>query len=250
MSPDFSQPEEFAVGDTAKVIRNTLTSTGCLLVVAGLLLWFLIAAGLGAAGMEPPLGQILSALITLAVLALLLALRVAQLRRNLSTAKLVVGPTGLEQHDDWGNVRRLAWDAVLEAGTVRPLKKDAKMIAGNSMAKAVGEAGVNALASAAQSLGSAVGLLGYGEVEFRRNDSPAMRKAYADAFGIGPNGRPLVGIQPFVFDENWTSGRIGAWIGRFRPEILEQARAEIARRGGTGTQPGDAGSGGASAPTD
>ncbi|HWU29693.1 MAG TPA: hypothetical protein VN041_11475 [Microbacterium sp.] len=230
MSIDPTRPEEFAVGDAKQVIRNTLMTTGCLLIVAGVLLWFLIGVLLGMAGVGKPFGMILSILITLAIVALLLWLRAAQLRRNLSGAKLVAGPGGLEQHDDWGNVRFVAWNDIVEAGTVRPLKKDAKMVAGNPMAKAVGEAGVNALAAAAQSLGSAVGILGYGTVDFRRNGSPATRKAYADAFGAGPDGRALVGIQPSVFDADWQDGRVGEWIGHFRPDILAQARAEISRR--------------------
>lgn len=230
----FSEPETFTPEDVGHVVRSTLLTTGCLAILAGALAWFLVTSLLSAAGAHLPM--LWGALIALVIVALMMGIKALQVRASLSASKLVASPAGLEQHDGKSAVRRLSWQGMVAADLVAPVGRMGRPAAGTAASQAIGQAAGTAAVDAGKALGRSVGIVGYGEIDVH---NPALRRVYTNQFGVGPDGRELVGLAPAIIAQQWLEGGIGAWVAHYRPDIFAHAQALDAwyRAGAQGPQP-------------
>lgn len=215
-------------------MRSTLLSAGCLAILAGALAWFLATSLLSAAGVA--MSMLWGGLIALVIVALMVGIKALQVRASLSTTKLVASPAGLEQYDGKSAVRRLSWQGMVSADLVAPVGRMDRPVAGTAASQAIGQAAGTAAVDAGKALGRSVGIVGYGDIEVH---NAALRRVYQNQFGVGPDGRELVGLAPAIISQQWLEGGIGAWVAHYRPDVFAHAQAldEWYRGGAQGPQP-------------
>lgn len=70
------------------------------------------------------------------------------------------------------------------------------------------------------------GIAGRGLLEAKPNASAGARTTIAKIRRLLPSRIPGIDVVPIYleeFDPNWTTGRIGAWVERHRPDLLDAA---------------------------
>lgn len=216
----FDQPEEFTA--ESKLARKSLMAQLPMLVLLLVLFWFVIGLVMGALGV--PGARFVAIPVAILVTGLLAWTRLRQLRTHTARARLICSPEGISVYEGqaWTRAR---WDQIQSADLVRPLVGYKSNFGGSSArtGQAIGAAAAE-LASQPQ-----LGLLTSGTRELDADMALLTRKAYEQNEGRNgvdaQSGQQLYPMFPGHFDPRWTRGPIAEWIGRFRPDILEQARA-------------------------
>lgn len=219
-SQGFESAEEFRADP--KIVLATLLAQLPLLLLLAVLCWIVGTAILGLSGAPAP--SVLGILVGAVLLAVLVALRVRQLRRLTAVSRLVFDPHGIVMYEQHATTR-VSWNDVHSGAMVKPLVSfKAKL--GNSRVKAVGGAVV--AASAVPELG----LLGLGVRTLDDDTPPLIRSQYKQNERSNgqdeATGAELLPIYPAHFDLRWTRGRISEWVRHYRPDIMEQVRAHRA----------------------
>jgi hypothetical protein len=172
---------------------------------APLVLFFAVCLLLGAIFTNStPLGVLIGALATAALLAVL----VAKHRRLASGTVVRFAPDGVELSDSYGFRVRLRWPDITRIDVV-----DTQL----ANPRRIGRPG--GLQVRAQALRS-VGLIGWGERTVPPRVPGWMRDRLARVPVEPDTGRPEVAIPLGEFDPLWERGPMGDWVRRHRPDLM------------------------------
>ncbi|MFI9557674.1 hypothetical protein [Nonomuraea endophytica] len=170
-----------------------------------LLLFFLVCLLLGAILTGSTLGGVLLGLLAAGALVGVLAVKH---RRLVSGTVVRFSDAGVELNDARGFSVRLLWADINRVGVVETQSADPRRIGR-----------VGGLRVRAQPL-RATGLIGWGT---RRTPErlPGWMRARLAAVPVDPaTGRPEVAIPLGELDPLWERGPMGAWIRRYRPDLM------------------------------
>ncbi|RJL30383.1 hypothetical protein [Bailinhaonella thermotolerans] len=179
-----------------------------------LVLFFLVMLLLGAILTGSSAGGAAVGALGVAVLALVLAAR----HRALTAGTVLrLGPDGVTLRDAKGFRVRLAWADVTRIGPVETRMASPRRIGRPG--------GLRVRAGALRSHG----LIGWGERELPPRIPGWLRERLAAVPTEPGTGRPEVAIPLGDLDPGWAEGPIGAWVRRYRPDLLGSAPSASGR---------------------
>jgi hypothetical protein len=216
---DFSQPVELScVRDPDKMMARTIPT----LAVLAFAIWLLTALPLGL--MFPHTGAIslIGGIVAAAAVCTVVYVRKrADLRHTYGQLqRLVVHPAGLRRFDD-SIVIDMPWTAIRGfqyRNSGLPPARNAIMSAGNPMAPAA------AAALRRAHTVMAWGIVGHGTVAPLPGASKRTLKVHdrlgnSNLRGGQPHSSPNCLVFPEEFEENWSTGVVGAWLRHYRPDL-------------------------------
>jgi hypothetical protein len=176
--------------------------------IAVLVMGFLVGLLLGAIITQSTIGGIgIGAAFTL----LLVGILYRKFARMKAGTVVRFSPHGVELSDRMGFHLRLRWPDMLQVGTVATQMANPGSVGVNG--------GMQVRVGAMQSLG----LIGWGE-RMIPPSVPAWVRANLDSQPRNPqDGRPLVSIALGGIEPDWPRGAMGAWVRRYRPDLMAQA---------------------------
>ncbi len=213
------------VAQPRAVVAQAITGAGCLGLVAALLIFLVstaVAMGITQSGST---GRWIGALVTVVLLAGMVAVRVRTLRRRAAATQLTADATGLRLREPHAT-RHLAWSQITGVAPIPPLigyqlrTRDP----GRGWVRSATDHTVEAVTSTAPAQAT-IGFVGTGDIEIDADAPAAVRGSYLQAegqLGTDPNtGVALIGLSPDPIAERWDQHELIAWVRQYRPDLLD-----------------------------